>query len=520
MGGRPKNGCYFAVWWLGLRRSRVTQKEPAEIDRLQTGVEGLDTVLNGGLLRGAAYIIHGPPGAGKTILSNQICFGHTQRGEVALYVSLFAESHDRMMRFMQRMGFYLPEHVPERLTYISAYSALRREGLPGVLNLLAAETRRRGATLVIFDGLFVAQDAAISDQAFREFVHELQGQAAFLGATLLLLTNQRRDPSSPEYTMVDGWIELHDETHTYRAVRLLEVHKQRGGSFLRGRHLFRITNSGVQVFPRVEAFFRDCVPAKTATGRTSWGIEGLDTMFHGGLPKTSSTLIYGPSGAGKTTFGLHFISQATPQSPALFFGFYETPDRLIAKAASIGIDLAKMLETGALRIIWRSLGESHVDEIIHHIVQQVVETGAQRLFIDGLHSLKASLIHEERLPLIVNALLHRLQSLGVTVVGTLVNSAVFLPADLGTAEMSTLFNNVLLLHYARREGTLTRNLSILKVRDSDYDPIAEEFHVCSKGIVFGQRTGSERRPANASPDPAASADTGYDSPDEAGRKDR
>lgn len=497
----------------------MRQNDPADVDRLPTGVEGLNVVLNGGLLRGAAYIIHGPPGAGKTVLSNQICFGHTGRGEVALYVSLFAESHDRMMRFMQRMGFYLPEHVPERLAYLSAYSALRRDGLSGVLNLIAAETRKRGATLIVFDGLFVAQDAAISDQAFREFVHELQGQAALFGATHLLLTNQRRDPSSPEYTMVDGWIELHDENHTYRAVRTLEVHKQRGGSFLRGRHFFRITDSGVRVFPRVEALFKGVAPARAATGRVSSGIAGVDTMFHGGLPACSSTLIYGPSGAGKTTFGLHFVSQATPDAPALLYGFYETPDRLIAKAESIGIDLARMLETGALRIVWRSLAENHPDEIIYDIIRQVEEIGAQRLFIDGLHSFRGSLIHQERLPLIVNALLNRLQSLGVTVVGTLVNSSVFLPSDLGTGEMSTLFGNVVLLHYARRDGTLIRNLSILKVRDSDYDPIAEEFHVCNKGVVFGRKQGAERRPANASPYPAADTDTGHGPPHEAGRRD-
>ena len=43
------------------------------LSRMPTGIAGLDTVLNGGFLRGGIYIIQGPPGAGKTILGNQVC---------------------------------------------------------------------------------------------------------------------------------------------------------------------------------------------------------------------------------------------------------------------------------------------------------------------------------------------------------------------------------------------------------------------------------------------------------------
>src|SRR5690606_29141779 len=44
------------------------------LQRLPTGVDGLDTVLGGGLFRGVTYIVQGPPGVGKTILGNQCCF--------------------------------------------------------------------------------------------------------------------------------------------------------------------------------------------------------------------------------------------------------------------------------------------------------------------------------------------------------------------------------------------------------------------------------------------------------------
>lgn len=456
----------------------------ASVDRLPTGIDGLDAVLSGGLLRGAAYIIHGPPGAGKTILSNQICFGHTSRGESALYVSLFAESHDRMIRFMQRMGFFMPEHIPERLVYLSAYAALLKEGLSGVLGLITAEVRKRKATLVIFDGLFVAQDAAVSDQSFREFVHELQGIASMLGVTLLL-TNQRRDPSSPEYTMVDGWVELCDESKGLRAVRSLEVHKQRGGGFMRGRHHFRITSGGIQVFPRAEVAFKASV-ADTPSGRVTSGVAGLDAMLRGGYPSLSATLIHGPTGSGKTTLGLHFVGSATKEAPALFYTFYESPQALMAKAAAFGIDVERLVDEGALKIIWRSPAENLVDEIVHEIVREVKSGGTKLLFIDGLHSLKTSLMFSERLPYVIHALNQFLKSAGVTSLYSLETRELYRPTNLELGELSAIISNLILAHYARDDEMLRRNISILKVRDSDFDPMTREFYITSGGVVLAE----------------------------------
>ena len=53
---------------------------PQGIERLPTGIEALDRILDGGLAVGGAYIVQGPPGAGKTILANQIAFHQARQG--------------------------------------------------------------------------------------------------------------------------------------------------------------------------------------------------------------------------------------------------------------------------------------------------------------------------------------------------------------------------------------------------------------------------------------------------------
>jgi circadian clock protein KaiC len=57
-----------------------------------SGIAGLDTILGGGFMRGGIYVVRGDPCAGKTILTNQICFNHIDsvKGGCALFVTLLA----------------------------------------------------------------------------------------------------------------------------------------------------------------------------------------------------------------------------------------------------------------------------------------------------------------------------------------------------------------------------------------------------------------------------------------------
>ena len=67
--------------------------------RVASGIAGLDTVLLGGVFEGGIYIVHGSPGAGKTILTSQICCHHAAGGRcIALFVTLLAENHARLIK--------------------------------------------------------------------------------------------------------------------------------------------------------------------------------------------------------------------------------------------------------------------------------------------------------------------------------------------------------------------------------------------------------------------------------------
>lgn len=77
-----------------------------------------------------------------------------------------------------------------------------------MLRLLTRERKARSASVIVLDGLFVLEETVRSEAAFRKFVNNLSTFASLTGSAILLLTNRARSPRSPEYTMVDGWIEL------------------------------------------------------------------------------------------------------------------------------------------------------------------------------------------------------------------------------------------------------------------------------------------------------------------------
>ena len=456
-----------------------------QLPRYETGSEGLDLILGGGFISGSIYIIQGPPGAGKTILANQFCFQNAACGRSSLYISLLAESHHRMMAFMQGFDFFDASLVSKRMSYISAFNSLQQGGLEGLLRLIKEEVRRLGATSVVLDGVFAVRDVAESEHAYRRFVHELQGITNSQNCAMMLLTHQNHQSTSAEYTMVDGWISLHEDLEGFVAYRTLQVCKQRGSNFLGGKHAFRIADAGMLVFPRLESSLPRVPAGDEGGGRLRSGIPGIDMMLAGGLPARSSTLVMGPTGSGKTTMGLQFLANATPQEPALLLSFYETPARLRLKAKNIGIDFDAMIESSALEIMWYPPTEIIVDEVAHELLRRVRGRQVKRVFVDGVVAMRDCLIPHARLPGFLNALNKRLHVLGATTVYSSEVRQVFMPDKLPSDEISAMIDNLLVLSYSEQGDLLQRRIAVLKLRDSTFDAHAHEIYIGEGGLTFG-----------------------------------
>jgi circadian clock protein KaiC len=462
--------------------------------RVPSGVAGLDTVLGGGFMLGGIYIVQGAPGAGKTILTNQICFNHVAAGGRAAFVTLLAENHARMLDNLRRLAFFDESTIPDRLVYLSAFAEMRDGGLKGLLQLLRREIQRRKSSVLVIDGLVSIQISSGNDQAFKEFVHDLQEIALATDCTMFLTTNDNRD-SSPERTMVDGLIVLNDRMFGWQAASDLQVTKFRGSGFLRGRHSYQISDLGVAVYPRIEALYARASREDAApSGRVSTGIEKLDSILGGGLPAASTTMLTGPSGVGKTTLGLQFLAQATAEEPGLMFGFYETPARLRYKAERINSPLTHLFESGVVELLWQNPTGDLLDAYGHQLLKTVQRQGIKRLFIDGLTAFQSAAIDPSRIGNFFSALANELRVLGVTTIYTLevpdlLGPAVSVPID----NVASLAENMILMRFVEKRSRLYRVLSVLKVRDSYFDPFVYEFALTDQGLALSTTSESAAR---------------------------
>ena len=457
-------------------------------DRLQSGIAGLDTLLLGGFIRNGLYIVYGAPGAGKTILSNQICYAQATTGGRALYVTLLSEQHERLLANLRGLSFFDETKVAREITYISAFQLLERDGLAGLLTLLRREIVAHAASLLILDGLVAAEAYATTELELKKFIHELQMLAAAADCTMFLLTSSGHGANDhrPEHTMVDGIIALRDAGHGWRQEREVQIRKFRGSDHLGGQHPMRISSDGIVVWPRTESLplpaqHRNFDPLQ----RLSTGVSGLDAMMHGGLPAGSSTLVLGPVGSGKTCLALQFLSGATAEEPGVFLGFCEKPSELLARAASIAPHLSALAETGAVRFLWQGAAEDVIDRVACHLLTQVRAIGARRVVIDGLLGFEDMTVQPERIKLFLQALSVQLRELGVTALCTAEVPELLGPVSRAPlSRLTPIAENLIMLRHVDHDNSLKRVVSIMKLRDSRLDSRLRGFEIGAEGIVL------------------------------------
>jgi energy-coupling factor transporter ATP-binding protein EcfA2 len=127
-------------------------------------------------------------------------------------------------------------------------------------------------------------------------------------------------------------------------------------------------------------------------------VASLDArLLGGGLPAGSMTAVVGSSASGKTTLALQFLSGSSAAEPGLWFGCFESPERLRLRAETMGFDLAGAEGRGEVEILWRPVGEHILDELAHHLLDAGRRRGVKRLVIDGLASFEQAALEPERI---------------------------------------------------------------------------------------------------------------------------
>src|SRR6267154_2793149 len=295
-----------------------------------TGDDSFDAILGGGIPSQSVVVIAGEPGSGKTVLTLQILFRAARQGKKCLYFTTLAEPAIKVIRYMQLFDFFDAALVDKQIM-IADLTAAVRKGADGTLTELSAMIEKHQPAFVAIDSFRAIADHIDPGNVARSFVYDLATQMAGWGVTTLLVGEYVPDEFSKyaEFAIADGILRLGSEKQELTSVRELEVLKLRGMDYEAGIHFLEISEKGAFVFPRVRAPKQAEVPRVQKIERVSTGLDGLDELFCGGIPRDGCTLIQGATGTGKTILSLQFLLAGARQGEkGVLFTLEETPNQL------------------------------------------------------------------------------------------------------------------------------------------------------------------------------------------------
>jgi circadian clock protein KaiC len=469
--------------------------ESKALERFRSEVPGLDAILGGGMFVGGIYLMAGRPGLGKTLLANQIAFGHAAAGGKVVYVTLLAESHARLLLTLQQMSYFKREVVGDSLQYLSGFKSLEKGKLDGLIGTLRKVVRDHAATLLVVDGLVTAGALADSAIELKVFIHELQALVELIGCTCLLLTggDEYQANSYAERTMVDGLISLTAHRVGLETVREIEIQKHRGSNHVMGASFYEISSRGLRIYPRLEATLGLLAPHEgdRVQAMMVTGVAGLDAMLGGGFRAESTTMVLGSPGSGKTLFGLSFLAAGVQKGEAgLYVGFFESPSRVVEKARSIGLSLPPESNSPGVEIQWHASRELIADRLAQNLLERLAERGVKRVFVDGLAGFRRAVIYPDRIGPFFAGLSNELRARGVTTVVSEEITGLYGHGPETAADgTSAMMDNIVFLRQTEQGSKLRRLISLVKIRQGHFDSSTKELRITDRGLAVDDGAG-------------------------------
>jgi circadian clock protein KaiC len=454
------------------------------INRLATGVPGLDEVLGGGLPEFSFNLIAGPPGCGKTTLAHQMMFALATPERPALFFTVLGEPPLKMLRYQQQFDFFDSEAINHSIRYINLADHTLAGDLDEVLRRIVSEVETHSPSLVFVDSfrsvVLASQTQDNPNNNLPQFIQQLGMLMTTWQATTFLIGEYFTETdTNPIFTVADGLIWLRQSVERNSMVRKMEIMKMRGQPTLPGLHTFRIATSGIKVFPPAALTPQVEAPRTFPIKRLKMGVPELDEMLGGGLPQGYSLLVAGPSGSGKSVLAATFLAEGARNGETGVIAVFEQ-----RPSYSQNPRLAGLIESGQVGLVDSRAPDLSIDEIVQLLLSEISRLKATRVVIDSLSGFELALAptfredFRESLSRMVTAL----TAAGVSVLMTSELEDRY--TDLRFSPYGTAFmtDAIIVQRYIEVDSRLLRIMAVVKVRASGHSDQLRQYHIDENGM--------------------------------------
>ncbi|RME78920.1 MAG: hypothetical protein D6769_03725 [Methanobacteriota archaeon] len=223
------------------------------VERITTGIDGLDEMLQGGIPKNRHVAIFGGPGTGKTTLGMQFLYHGAQKGEKGLYVSL----EEPPEQIIENVKAVFPSWSSNIDSMISNSSLFIKKPEHYTLDSLIETTESTivdsNVTRLVIDSSTVVEAFFATKEEYRKNIVEFMNLLKTLDASVLFLVEAHSAEMDITYKLehyiMDGIINVYNLQRGSSRVRALEVYKMRATNHSPNLVPLRITPEGIKVFP-------------------------------------------------------------------------------------------------------------------------------------------------------------------------------------------------------------------------------------------------------------------------------
>jgi circadian clock protein KaiC len=480
-----------------IKKSKSSESMDGEmkgIVKVKTGIDGFDEISYGGIPKGRTTLVSGTSGSGKTLFSVQFLYnGITNYNEAGVFVTFEETPMDIIKNvisfnwdissLVKQKKFAFVDASPDEAEKIEA----GKYDLSAFLERIKNAIKQVGAKRVAIDSLSALFSRYDDPNLIRGELYKIAAELKKIGVTTII-TGERPEEKGLvarfgiEEFVSDNVVLLHNFIEGERRLRKLEILKFRGTSHDTDEAAMLVGKKGIEIYPRPHPK----MPRKSSAKKIRTGVQGLDDMGFGGFYESSTTLISGASGTGKTLLGMQFILEGAKNGEkGLLLAFEESPEQLMRNAESFKWPWRKFVNNGTVKLISVYPEDHSPEEYIKIIKNMVEEIKPKRFVLDSLSGLER-IYKPEKFREFVVGLNAYLKNYGVTTYLTNTTKSLLEIKSITETALSTLTDNIIILKYLELGGEMRRIINLLKVRGSDHDKGLREFVIGKNGTNIGE----------------------------------